>query len=135
MELCLRMRCLISRCARIFWIHVGESLTQWCFWDFVKWYQIISYLGIKGIKGISWAYISHNFGKIWAYHGHFFGLIWAQILDILGISVVYLGHLLSISLAWLVVKIFVQIVVIASPNASSVSIFSFFLNESKYCLR
>ena len=54
---------------------------------------------IKGIKGVSWAYISHNFGKIWAYYGHFFGLIWAQILDILGISVVYLGHLLGISLA------------------------------------
>ena len=53
---CLRMRCLIFRCARISWIHVGESLTQWCFWDFVKQYQIISYLG--HISGIFWHIVS-----------------------------------------------------------------------------
>ena len=48
--------------------------------------------------------------------------IWAHLLDILGISVVYVGHICGISC-----RLVAQIVVIATPNTSSVSTFGIFL--------
>ena len=94
--------------------------------------------------GISFAYLEHIFGISWANIGHFLDISWVFIRHIFvhdfGISWAFLrttfGHIFWISWAylWHMLAIFVvscrlvaKIVVIATPNTSSVSTFGIFL--------
>ena len=77
--------------------------------------------------GISWAYLWHILGISRAYLGHNMGISRAFLGTNLGTFFGYLPSFLPhISHLYIVVKIFVKIVVNASPSASNVSIFGIF---------